>query len=173
MTYDIDKPNGCTSILILLNVWATILILLTIFYWLHFCDVTFFWFLPTSMALSSHFLSQVHSLYSALIDQCSSGFLQTLLFFILHSPCVISSIPTLSITLYMHIPPIFISPALTAFLNYKSTCSDACWPSLLGGFTDTTNWTCINLNSSTSSLNLFISESSTAGCACQKSGNHS
>ena len=61
-----------------------------------------------------------------------------------HPPWAISSIPTLSIILYMHIPPIFISPAQKAFLNYKSTCPHACWPSLLG---ELSSLTYTNLNS--------------------------
>lgn len=64
-----------------------------------------------------------------------------------HPPQVISSISTLSIILYTHIPPTFMSPAHSAFLNYNSVCPDACWLSFLGDFTDTTNLTCTNLNS--------------------------
>ena len=77
-----------------------------------------------------------------------------------HSPSVISPILTLSTIFYIHIPPMCISPAKNAFLNYKSTCLDTYWSSLLGDLTYTTNLTCTNLNSSTSSVP--ISENSTA-----------
>lgn len=116
------------------------------------------------MALSSHFPSQVQSLLPALVHQCSSGFLQKKKnappFHSRHSPSVISPILTLSTIFYIHIPPMCISPAKNAFLNYKSTCLDTYWSSLLGDLTYTTNLTCTNLNSSTSSVP--ISENSTA-----------
>ena len=60
-----------------------------------------------------------------------------------HSPHplrVTSPIPIL----YIHITPIFISPAQKAFWNCITTWPDACWSSLPG---DLTNLTHINLNS--------------------------
>ena len=60
-----------------------------------------------------------------------------------HPPRVTSPTPTLSITLYIHSTPIFISPAQRAFWSCNATWPDACWSS----FPDLTNLTHINLNS--------------------------
>lgn len=152
---------------------TTSFLMTQLFYWFDFSDITFFWFLPTIMALSSFLhMSTVfsQSLYTNTPqDSCK------------HSAFTLHTLPGRSppfplfqsFSICIFLPYSYLQPRI-AFLNYKSTCLHACWSSLLGDLTDTTNLTCTNLNS-TFFPTLFLSQKIacySASSPRQKLGNH-